>query len=81
MFEKRIKWKILAACAIAGLSACGSYYRVTDPASGREYYTSDIDRDDTTVTFEDARTGEDVTLQSSEVGTISKDDYKAATGR
>jgi hypothetical protein len=54
---------------------------VTDPASGREYYTSDIDRDDDTVTFEDDRTGRDVTLDSSEVGEISKDDYKAATGR
>jgi hypothetical protein len=81
MFENRIKWRILAACAIVSLSACGTYYRVTDPASGREYYTSDVDRDDNTVTFEDARTGRDVTLQSSEVGKISKDDYEAATGR
>jgi hypothetical protein len=81
MFDNRIKWAVLAAIAVAGLAACGSYYRVTDPASGREYYTSDIDRDDTTVTFEDARTGEDVTLHSSEVGKVSEDDYKAATGR
>jgi hypothetical protein len=81
MLKNRIKWPILAACAIASLSACGTYYRVTDPASGREYYTSDIDRDDDTVTFEDDRTGRDVTLDSSEVGEISKDDYKAATGR
>ncbi|HEU5283491.1 MAG TPA: hypothetical protein VFU53_06745 [Burkholderiales bacterium] len=81
MLVNRIKWPLLAVCAIAGLSACGTYYRVTDPASGREYYTSDVDRDDTTVTFEDARTGRDVTLQSSEVSKISKDDYRAATGR
>ena len=64
---------VLAATA---LTACGKHYRVTEPASGAVYYTRDVDRYKGFVEFEDALTGDDVMLESSEVRTISKREYR-----
>ena len=68
-------------CGMAGLLAgCGgNYYRVNDPAGGdRQYYTSDIKETRTgAITFKDEKSGSVVTLQSSEVKEISKDEFKA----
>ena len=67
---------IALACLTVG---CGShYYRVTDPASGKTYYTTDIDRQDGgAVRIKDERTRGRVTLPASEVTEISEDEYKA----
>ena len=68
-------------CGMAGLLAgCGgNNYRVNDPAGDRQYYTSDIDQTKTgAITFKDEKSGSVVTLQSSEVKEISKDEFKAA---
>jgi hypothetical protein len=68
-------------CGMAGLLAgCGgNYYRVNDPAGDRQYYTSDIDKTKAgAITFKDEKSGSVVTLQSSEVKEISKDEFKAA---
>lgn len=74
-----------AACraALAGLmliaAGCSSYYRVSDPAGSKTYYTKDIDRDrDGTIQFEDSRTRSKVTMQSSEVTKIDKKEFDAA---
>lgn len=75
----RLSGSAALICLLVSLSACTSYYRVTDPASGREYYTHDVDRHGSTVRFEDAQTGTDVTLQSSEVNEISKNEFRSAT--
>jgi hypothetical protein len=71
------------ACAvvIAGAvltSGCASYYMVRDPGSGTTYYTRDLDTPGGagTVQFRDGRTDREVTLQSSEVTPISRDEYK-----
>jgi uncharacterized protein YceK len=62
------------------LSGCTSYYRVKDSASGNVYYTTDIDRSKSgSIQFKDANTGSEVTLQSSEVSEINKEEYKANT--
>jgi hypothetical protein len=58
-------------------SACGSYYKVADPASGNLYYTEKVERNGSAVVFKDGRSGSQVTLQNSEVSEISKDEYKA----
>jgi hypothetical protein len=66
---------------MAGLLAgCGgNYYRVNDPGGDRQYYTSDIKETRTgAITFKDEKSGSMVTLQSSEVKEISKDEFKAA---
>jgi hypothetical protein len=66
---------MLASVLLAG---CATYYRVTDPASGRQYYTHEIEksRDGGGVTFKDDRTKSAVTLQNSEIAEISKSDYE-----
>ena len=78
---KSIRLGIPVACCMALLVAgCASYYRVIEPVSGRDYYTMDIGHYGTgSVTFEDDRTGAEVTLQSSEVIEISQDEFRQGT--
>jgi uncharacterized protein YdeI (BOF family) len=79
-----MKTRIMALgilCVMAGLLAgCGgNYYRVNDPGGDRQYYTSEIEQTRTgAITFKDEKSGSVVTLQSSEVKEISKDEFKAA---
>lgn len=79
----------MKAYLIMGLMACGliiavagcssNHYRVTDPASGKAYYTTKIDNAGRAgaVKIKDDKTGSTVTLQSSEVKEISADEYEA----
>jgi hypothetical protein len=58
------------------LMGCTSYYRVTDPSSGKIYYTHDVNNRDTgAVSFKDAGTGDQVTLQNSQVTKVSKEEF------
>jgi len=74
---------LLLALLALGASCGGRYYRVTDPASGRVYYTRDVDeigkklwkRHTGSVDFKDAKTGAKVTLQSSQVQKIPEAEY------
>jgi uncharacterized lipoprotein YmbA len=62
------------------LAACSShYYKVTDPASNKAYYTKKIDGAGRAgaVKIKDEKTGSTVTLQSSEVKEISANQYEA----
>ena len=73
---------LIIALTGAALAGCSSYYRITDPSSGKQYYTKDIDSDRSgAVEFKDAQTGSRVTLQNSEVAKIKKDEYKAAVDK
>jgi hypothetical protein len=70
------------ACGLIVMSAgCSDshHYRVTDPASGKAYYTTKIDDAGRAgaVKIKDDKTGSTVTLQSSEVKEISADEYEA----
>ncbi|HSE59614.1 MAG TPA: hypothetical protein VLA99_13005 [Nitrospiraceae bacterium] len=60
-------------------AGCTNYYRVTDPASGKSYYSTEVKETGRggAVKIKDAKTGSTVTLQSSEVKEISEDEYKA----
>jgi hypothetical protein len=61
---------------------CASYYKVTDIGSGKTYFTKDIDRNrDGSILFKDGSSSSTVTLQSSEVLEISKDEFKSNTGK
>lgn len=71
-------------CALAMITAgCKSYYRVTDPASGKTYYTTEVNETGRAgaVKIKDEKTGSTVTLQSSEVKEISEDEFNAELGR
>jgi len=69
---------VLALGAIA-LAGCTSYYKVTDPNTGRSYYTTKMkDMKSGAAKFEDERTKTEVTIQNSQVEKITKDQYEAA---
>ena len=60
------------------LTACGHYYKVTDPGSGKVYYTQRIDNvQGGAVKFKNDMTHDSMTIQNSAVHEISKTDYKA----
>jgi hypothetical protein len=65
------------------LAGCGGYWMVTDPTTKNVYYTEDVEQSKNTgaVKFIDAKTGNSVNLQNSEVKEISKDEFKAAAGK
>ena len=56
---------------------CSHHYRVTDPGSGKTYYTTDIDERGGGVKFKDDRTRITVILHSAEVSELSEDEYGA----
>jgi hypothetical protein len=70
----------LALAAGGVVSGCTSYYQVSDPETNRVYYTEKLDRRDSgTVRFKDGRNGEEVTLPSSAIKEIPKEQYEVAT--
>jgi len=75
--------RVLLTVAAAGttlVAGCSGYYRVTDPASGKQFYTHSVDRSDRQgyIEFTDVVTGAEVTLQSSEVKKIDSATFEAA---
>ena len=62
------------------LTACAHYFKVTDPATGKVFYTEDIDRKGSAVEFKDAQTGSSVTLQNSQILQIDKQAYETGVG-
>jgi hypothetical protein len=75
--------ELLGAMALTTLLAgcSGGYYTVRDPASSTQYYTTDVGKAGATgaIKFKDAKSGSEVTLQSSEVKEISKDEFTKGT--
>jgi len=71
-------WLVVGLCVGFLVVGCATYYKVTDPQSGKAYYTQKIDNVmGGAVKVMDARTGSVVTLQNSEVKEISEKEYKA----
>ncbi len=62
-----------------------AYYEVTDPTSGRTYYTNSMMSGrygwSGAVQFRDAESGNNVTLQNSEIKQISGEEYHLRTDR
>jgi len=70
----RILVLFITLCSFFG---CTNYYRVTNPTTGKAYYTTELDREgDGVLEFTDARTGEKVTLPGSEVREITKEEFE-----
>lgn len=79
MTNKRALAGAALAIAVALLAACGGkYYEVTATDSGKSYYTRDVDRKNGHVEFTDKASGDEVTLDSSEVREITPQQYKNA---
>jgi len=69
-----------AVVALAAMTvACSHYYKVSDPAGSKEYYTTDVDEaEGGAIKIKDEKTGATVTLQSSEVKEISEEEFEKA---
>jgi hypothetical protein len=76
--------RTLLALALAALAigpGCVRYYKVTDPNTRDVYYTKDIDkRDSGAAEFVAEPNRAKVTLQSSVIEKISKEDFEVAVG-
>ena len=71
---------IMIACALVlTISGCSSYYKITDPGSGKIYYSDEIEKEGGAIEFKDANSGSTVSIQNSEVSEISEEEYKANT--
>ncbi|BCA53060.1 hypothetical protein W02_02000 [Nitrospira sp. KM1] len=73
---------LMIALVLGGMTmsaaGCTTYYRVTDPTSGKAYYTTKVDESKGgAVKIKDDKSGSTVTLNSSEVKEISEDEYNA----
>jgi uncharacterized protein YceK len=73
---------IMIVCVLTlSIAGCGSiyYYKITDPSTGNAYYSQKVEKQKQggSVSFTDAKSGNMVTLQNSEIAEISKDEYKA----
>jgi hypothetical protein len=65
---------LLSIVMLAG--GCTTYYQIQDPESKSVYYADDIKTlDGGAVRFTDARTGNEVTVQDSDIKEISKDEF------
>jgi hypothetical protein len=77
--------RVIASNALLAIvlvtAGCTTYYRVTDPSSGKIFYTTDVKRSGSAVMFKDAKSGSDVTLQASEVREITSDDFNKNTAK
>jgi hypothetical protein len=74
-----MRTKLIAATACAALmwaGGCGpTYYKVTDPTTGKDYYTTELKRDHGTAMLKDSKSGSEVTLQNVEVKKVTKEEY------
>lgn len=73
----------LAAGLLVGVFGCGpTYYRVTDPTTNRAYYTTEMKQKGAgSVQLRDAGTGRTITLQNSEVETVTKEAFETGKVR
>ena len=73
---KRVLQIVLLA-AIGTAAGCTSYYKVPDPSTGKVYYTTEVkDKGGGSVRLKDAATGDEITLQNSQVTKVKKEEYE-----
>ncbi len=70
---------VIGSICLLYVGGCTSYYKVHDPTTGRDYYTTDLrEKSGGAATLKDGRSGNTVNLQNSEVQKITKEQYEAA---
>jgi len=76
---RTISWIFIPLAMGLLVTACATYYKVKDPATGETYYTDKVKRESSgAAMFKDNRSNAEVTIQNSEIMEITKDEYKAA---
>jgi len=69
---------LLAGCSVPHVMGLGSYYAVTDAATGRVYYTAGVSREGRgVVEFKDSVTGAWVSLPAANVAEITEAQFRA----
>lgn len=71
----------VVAVAVFCVACAQNYYKVTDPGSGKVFYTEEIKRNGAAVEFQDAQTNSVVTLQNSEIAPVTEAAYNEAVGK
>jgi hypothetical protein len=72
----------LSGCSMPHVMGLGSYYAVTDDATGRIYYTDNLTREERgVIEFRDPGTGAWVSLGSAQVREISDAEFRAGSSR
>jgi hypothetical protein len=72
----------LAGCSVPHVMGMGSYYQVTDLASGKIYFTQQIEHEGRgVIEFMDDTSDAWVSLPASEVKTITEAEYQAGLQR
>lgn len=81
----RLTRSIVSAMVLAALmsaAGCSTYYEVTNPDNGRVYYTREFKRKGNgAIVFIDGKTGDNITLASSQLSEVSKKEYNRAIGK
>jgi len=73
---------LLAGCAMPRIMGFGSYYAVTDEATGRIYYTDNLSREPRgVIEFRDPASGARISLAAASVREISKAEYQQGPSR
>jgi len=73
-----MKRTLLVLLATLCLVGCTNYYKVTDPTTGKTYYTTELrDTGHGSASIKDAKTGNKVSLQNTEVQEISKEEFES----
>ena len=72
----RGKSLLVSGLLLLAVGGCTTYYKVTDTATNRTYYSTEVKQDGST-TVKDARTGNTFTLEKADVQTISEKDFEA----
>ena len=72
-----MKTKIALLIGLMLAGGCTSYYRVTDPTTNKVYYTTSLRQMDSgAAVLTDARTGDKVSIQNSQVQKITKEQFE-----
>jgi hypothetical protein len=81
--KKMKKLVLLGVLGFFVLAGCGGYWMVTDPTTKNVYYTEEVKQGKSggAVKFIDAKTGNEVNIQNSELKEVTKDEFKAAVGK
>ena len=74
--KKTILCTVLVIFLMVSLSGCTTYYQVTDPTTDDVYYSTSVKKlSGGAVQIKDKKTGNEVTLQNSEVKKIEKEEF------
>ncbi len=74
---KKVLTVLIVLAVIVTVMGCTKRFMVTDPATDKVFYTNDLERNQSgAIVFTDGNTGNQVTLQNSELKKIKKKEYK-----